>query len=271
MAYDYDKSLRPGKLPHIWCPGCGHGIIMKGLIRAMDACELDRSNTAIVSGIGCASRLPGYLDACTLHTAHGRAAAFATGVKMAKPEMNVIVVGGDGDGTAIGGNHFIHACRRNIDMTYLIMNNSIYGMTGGQFSPCTPTGALASTTVYGNPDPTFDIAKLAIGAGASFVARGTAYHAAQIDKLIAAGIKHKGLSVIEILDDCPTTYGRRNKFRSVIDMMKRLKDIAVPVAAAAKMTPEQLVGKVLTGVLHDVDQPEYIEQYAKVIERAQGA
>ncbi|MCF6180202.1 MAG: 2-oxoacid:ferredoxin oxidoreductase subunit beta [Geopsychrobacter sp.] len=271
MAYDYEKSIRPGKLPHIWCPGCGHGIVMKGLIRAMDACELDRNNTAVVSGIGCASRLPGYLDACTLHTAHGRAAAFATGVKMAKPDMNVIVVGGDGDGTAIGGNHFIHACRRNIDMTYLIMNNSIYGMTGGQFSPCTPTGAMASTTVYGNPDPTFDISKLAIGAGASFVARGTAYHAAQIDKLIAAGIKHKGLSVVEILDDCPTTYGRRNKFRSVIEMMKRLKDIAVPVAAAAKMTPEQLEGKVLTGILHDVERPEYTEQYAEVIKRAQGA
>ncbi|WP_020676453.1 2-oxoacid:ferredoxin oxidoreductase subunit beta [Geopsychrobacter electrodiphilus] len=270
MAYDYEKSLRPGKLPHIWCPGCGHGIVMKGLIRAMDTCELDLKQTAIVSGIGCASRLPGYIDSCTLHTAHGRAAAFATGVKMAKPEMTVLVVSGDGDCTAIGGNHFIHACRRNIDMTYLIMNNNIYGMTGGQFSPCTPTGALASTTVYGNPDPTFDIAKLAIGAGATFVARGTAFHAAQIDKLIAEGIKHKGMAVIEILDDCPTTYGRRNKFRSVIDMMKRLKDIAVPVAAAAKMTPEQLEGKVLTGVLHKEDRPEYTEQYAKVIQRAQG-
>ncbi len=270
MAYDYEKSLRPGKLPHIWCPGCGHGIVMKGLIRAMDACELDLKQTAIVSGIGCASRLPGYIDSCTLHTAHGRAAAFATGVKMAKPEMDVIVVSGDGDCTAIGGNHFIHACRRNIDMTYVIMNNNIYGMTGGQFSPCTPTGALASTTVYGNPDPTFDIAKLAIGAGATFVARGTAFHAAQIDKLIAEGIKHKGMAVIEILDDCPTTYGRRNKFRSVIDMMKRLKDIAVPVAAAAKMTPEQLEGKVLTGVLHKEERPEYTEQYAKVMQRAQG-
>jgi 2-oxoglutarate ferredoxin oxidoreductase subunit beta len=271
MAYDYAKHIRPGKLPHIWCPGCGHGIAMKGMIRAIDACGLEKNNTAIVSGIGCASRLPGYMDYCTLHTAHGRAAAFATGVKMARPEMNVIVVGGDGDGTAIGGNHFIHACRRNIDMTYIILNNSIYGMTGGQFSPCTPTGAKASTTVYGNPDPTFDISKLAIGAGASFVARGTAFHAAQIDKLIAEGIKHKGLAVIEILDDCPTTYGRRNKFRSVVDMMKRLKEIAVPVAAAAKMTAEQLEGKVLTGILHQENKPEYCEQYAQVIARAKCA
>jgi 2-oxoglutarate ferredoxin oxidoreductase subunit beta len=244
---------------------------MKGLIRAMDTCGLEKNNTALVSGIGCASRLPGYVDMCTLHTAHGRAAAFATGVKMAKPEMNVIVMGGDGDGTAIGGNHFIHACRRNIDMTYIIMNNYIYGMTGGQFSPCTPTGDKASTTPYGNPDPTFDISKLAIGAGATFVARTTAFHANQIDKLIAEGIKHKGMAIIEVLDDCPTTYGRRNKFRSVIDMMKRLKDIAVPVTAAGKMTAEQLEGKTLTGILYKEDKPEYCEQYAKVIARAKGA
>ena len=271
MAYDYEKSIRPGKLPHIWCPGCGHGIVMKGLIRAMDTCELDRKNTALVSGIGCASRLPGYIDTCTLHTAHGRAAAFATGVKMAKPEMNVLVVGGDGDGTAIGGNHFIHACRRNIDMTYVIMNNYIYGMTGGQFSPCTPTGHKASTTVYGNPDPIFDISKLAIGAGATFVARTTAFHATQIDKLIVEGIKHKGMAIIEVIDDCPTTYGRRNKFRSVIDMMTRLKEQAVPIAAASKMTAEQLEGKILTGVLHKEERPEYTDQYANVIETAKKA
>ncbi len=269
MAYDYEKNIRPGKLPHIWCPGCGHGIAMKGLIRAMDTCGLDKNNTAMVSGIGCASRLPGYMDYCTLHTAHGRAAAFATGIKMAKPEMNVICVGGDGDGVAIGGNHFIHACRRNIDMTYVVFNNYIYGMTGGQFSPTTPTGDKASTTPYGNPDPTFDISKLAIGAGATFVARTTAFHATQIDKLIVQGIKHKGMAVIEVLDDCPTTYGRRNRFRSVVDMMKRLKDIAVPVAAAGKMSPEQLEGKVLTGVLHQEDRPEYCEQYTEVIKRAQ--
>ncbi|HZV83162.1 MAG TPA: 2-oxoacid:ferredoxin oxidoreductase subunit beta [Geobacteraceae bacterium] len=271
MAFDYDKYIRPGKLPHIWCPGCGHGIVMKGLIRAIDTCGLKKEETAIVSGIGCASRLPGYMDCCTLHTAHGRAAAFATGVKMARPEMNVILVGGDGDGTAIGGNHFIHACRRNINMTYIILNNKIYGMTGGQFSPATPTGDKASTTPYGNPDPPFDIAKLAIGAGASFVARGTAFHANQIDKLIAEAIQHKGFSVVEIMDDCPTTYGRRNKFKSVIEMMNHLKDIAVPVKAAEKMTPEQLKGKVLTGVLHKEEKPEYTEEYAKVIGRAQAA
>ena len=270
MGFNYDKYLRPGKLPHIWCPGCGHGIVMKGLIRAMETLQLEKSNTAVVSGIGCASRMSGYMDCCTLHTAHGRAAAFATGIKMVRPEMNVILVGGDGDGTAIGGNHFIHACRRNIDMTYIIMNNYIYGMTGGQFSPTTPTGSKASTTPYGNPDPTFDIAKLAIGAGATFVARGTSFQAAQIDKLIVEAINHKGFSVVEILDDCPTTYGRRNKFRSVIEMMKRLKDIAVPVKAAEIMTVEQLEGKILTGVLYREERAEYCQEYAKLIERAQG-
>ncbi len=270
MGFNYDKYLRPGKLPHIWCPGCGHGIVMKGLIRAMETLQLEKSNTAVVSGIGCASRMSGYMDCCTLHTAHGRAAAFATGIKMVRPEMNVILVGGDGDGTAIGGNHFIHACRRNIDMTYIIMNNYIYGMTGGQFSPTTPTGSKASTTPYGNPDPTFDIAKLAIGAGATFVARGTSFQAAQIDKLIVEAINHKGFSVVEILDDCPTTYGRRNKFRSVIEMMKRLKDIAVPVKAAEIMTAEQLEGKILTGVLYREERAEYCQEYAKLIERAQG-
>jgi 2-oxoglutarate/2-oxoacid ferredoxin oxidoreductase subunit beta len=269
MGFDYDKYIRPGKLPHIWCPGCGHGIVMKGLIRAIDALSLDKNQTAIVSGIGCASRLPGYLDFCTLHTTHGRAVGFATGIKMAKPEMNVICVGGDGDGVAIGGNHFIHACRRNIDMTYLIMNNNIYGMTGGQFSPTTLFGAKASTTPHGNPDPPFDIAKLAIGAGATFVARGTAYHAAQIEKLLTEAMLHKGFSVVEILDSCPTAYGRRNKFKSVIEMMNNLKDSAVPVTAADKMSPEQLAGKVLTGVLYKESKPEYVDEYRKLVARVQ--
>ena len=268
MAFDYEKYLRPGKLPHIWCPGCGHGIVMKGLIRAMDLLRLEKNKTAIVSGIGCASRLPGYMDCCTLHTAHGRAPAFATGLKLAKPEMTVILVCGDGDVTAIGGNHFIHACRRNIDMTLIIMNNYIYGMTGGQFSPTTPTGQKASTTPYGNPDHNFDTVKLAIGAGATFVARGTAFHAAQLDKLIANAIRHKGFSVVEILDDCPTTYGRRNKFKSAVEMMNRHKELTVPIKAAEKMTPEQLSGKIITGVFHQEERAEYCDEYEKIIKRA---
>ena len=268
---DYAKYLRTQYIPHSWCPGCGHGIVLKAILRAVDRLGLDKDKIAFVSGIGCSSRAVGYVDFNTLHTTHGRALAFATGIKIARPDLHVIVASGDGDALAIGGNHFIHACRRNIDMTYIIMNNYIYGMTGGQFSPTTPHLAKASTTPYGNPDPSFDIAKLAMGAGATFVARGTAYHATQIDKLIVEAIQHKGMSVVEILDDCPTTYGRRNKFRSVVEMMNKLKEVAVPVKAAEKMTPEQLQGKVLTGVLYKEEKPEYCDEYAKVIERAQAA
>ena len=155
-------------------------------------------------------------------------------------------------------------------MTYLIMNNNIYGMTGGQFSPTTPMGARASTTPYGNPDPPFDIAKLAIGAGATFVARGTAYHASQIDKLLVEAIRHKGFSVVEILDSCPTTYGRRNKFRSAVEMMNNLKESTVSIKAAENMSPEQLQGKVITGLLYKENKPEYIAEYQKIIDDAQG-
>jgi 2-oxoglutarate ferredoxin oxidoreductase subunit beta len=150
------------------------------------------------------------------------------------------------------------------------MNNLVYGMTGGQFSPATPTGKKASTTPYGNPDPNFDIVKLAIGAGATFVARGTSFHASQLDKLIAAAISHKGFSVVEVLDDCPTTYGRRNKFKSIVEMMKQHKENSVPVATAEKMSEEQLQGKMLTGIFHQAERPEYCDEYAKIIKLAQG-
>ena len=153
MSFNYDQYTRPGKLPHIWCPGCSHGITLKSIIRAIDSLKFNKDDVAMVSGIGCSSRAPGYVDFNTLHTTHGRALGFATGVKMAKPKLNVIVVSGDGDATAIGGNHFIHACRRNINMTLIVMNNNIYGMTGGQFSPTTPQGAFATTTPYGNVAP----------------------------------------------------------------------------------------------------------------------
>ena len=167
-------------LPHIWCPGCGHGILLGSILRAIDKLQLEQDKTIIVSGIGCSSRASGYMNFNTVHTAHGRALPFATGIKLAHPELNVIVITGDGDATAIGGNHFIHACRRNIDLTTIIFNNSIYGMTGGQASPLTPHGAFATTAPYGQLDRPFDIAALAIAAGSTYVARGTAYHAMQL-------------------------------------------------------------------------------------------
>jgi len=270
MAFDYERYIRHDTMPHIWCAGCGHGIIMKALIRAIDSLGLDKDKVVIVSGIGCASRLPGYIDCNTLHTTHGRALPFAIGVKMAKPQLEVIVVSGDGDALAIGGNHFIHACRRNINLTLIIFNNYIYGMTGGQFSPTSPLYSFSTTTPYGNPEPEFDAIKLAEGAGATFGARGTTYHAVQIESLIRDGIRHKGFSVIDVLEACPTGFGRRNRFKSVIDMMKWQRDNTLSVKAAQNMTPEQLKGKILIGVLFKKERAEYVEEYQKLMKKAKG-
>ena len=167
-----DKYMREERLPHIWCGGCGHGILMRDVAQAIENVGLDKKDVVVVSGIGCSSRAAGYMNFDTMHTTHGRAIAFATGIKMAKPHLKVIVLTGDGDATAIGGNHLIHAARRNIDMTVVVFNNSIYGMTGGQFSPTTPTGDYATTAPYGSIDPDFDIPKLAEAAGATYTARG---------------------------------------------------------------------------------------------------
>ena len=176
MAFEYEKYLRKQYIPHMWCPGCGIGIVLKAILRSIEAMGWKHDDIAFVSGIGCTSRMPGYVDFNTLHTTHGRALAFATGIKMAKPDKHVIVVAGDGDSTAIGGNHFIHFCRRNININMVIVDNNIYGMTGGQYSPTTPPGMYTSTSPYGHVEPNFDIAQLAVGAGATYVARGTVVH-----------------------------------------------------------------------------------------------
>jgi len=266
-VFDYLTYLREWNFPHIWCSGCGDGIVLKALIRAVHKLGISRDEAVMVSGIGCSSRTPGYVDINTLHTTHGRAIAFATGVKLANPKLTVIVVTGDGDATAIGGNHYIHAARRNIDLTVLLYNNYIYGMTGGQVSPTTPIGGMASTAPYGNLEPPFNISGLAGAAGASFVARGDVYHVQKLEKLITKAMQKKGFSVVEILSPCPTAYGRRNKMAHPVQMMKWLKEITVPVAKYERMSPEEKKGKVRTGVIVDVDIPEYTEQYQKLIER----
>jgi len=258
--FDYDKYLRLSKFPLIWCPGCGDGIVLKAMLRAIDSIGLKKDDITMVSGIGCSSRLPGYVDFNTLHTTHGRAIAFATGVKIANPKMNVIVVTGDGDATAIGGNHYIHAARRNLDLTVILFNNNIYGMTGGQVSPTTPIGMKASTAPHGNREPAFNISGLAQAAGASFVARGTVHGAYMLEKLIERAILKKGFSVVEVLTPCPTAYGRRNRLGAGINMMHELRKDSVPLKKAAALTPEELDGKVVTGVLVDIDKPEYTEQ-----------
>ncbi|MBF0105773.1 MAG: 2-oxoacid:ferredoxin oxidoreductase subunit beta [Deltaproteobacteria bacterium] len=258
---DYFPYLRKEKLPHIWCSGCGDGIALKCIIRAIHNKGLDKNKIAMVSGIGCSSRTPGYVDFNTLHTTHGRAIPFATGLKMARPELTVFVVTGDGDATAIGGNHLIHAARRNIDLKVLLYNNHIYGMTGGQVSPCTPMGDYATTAPYGCLENSFDIAGLTVAAGASFVARSTVYHVKALEKLIEKAIDKEGFSLIEIMSPCPTSYGKINKKGANKNLVLAQKTQSVPVNKAKDMSPEDLKGKIVTGILADRDIPEYIKNY----------
>ncbi len=257
------------QFPHVWCPGCGHGVVMGSLIRAIDKLNLSKDNVIMVSGIGCSSRMTAYVDFNTLHTLHGRPIAFATGVKLANPELPVIVITGDGDAIAIGGNHFIHAARRNIDITVILMNNNIYGMTGGQVSPTTPYGARGSTARVGNPEHPFDISQLAITAGASFVARSTAYHVPAMDRLIQQALENKGFSLVEIFSQCPTYEGKWNKRGDAPQMLKHYKDNAIPVTSRSKYTEEQLKEKFLIGILHHQPKAEFTSEYQKIIEKYQ--
>jgi 2-oxoglutarate ferredoxin oxidoreductase subunit beta len=262
-----EKYLRMDKLPHIWCPGCGNGIVLQGVLRGLDKLGVDQNKVAVVSGIGCSSRSAGYVDFNTLHTAHGRAIPFATGIKLAKPEMHVIVITGDGDAAAIGGNHFIHAARRNIDITVVVFNNSTYGMTSGQYSPLTPTGAMAATAPYGNLEQSFDLCNLAQAAGATYVARTTTFHAPLIPDFIVNAVRNKGFSLVEVVSACPVYYGRMNKMAAPVAMLKWQQQNAVNVKQAATMTPEEMKGKFTVGELHRHEAPEYTEEYGKLIHK----
>ena len=260
--------IRERFMPHLWCPGCGHGIVMNNLIRAVMNLELRKRDLVMVSGIGCSARISGYLDFHTLHTLHGRALAFATGVKLARPELRILVPMGDGDATAIGGNHFIHAARRNIDLTAIIMNNRIYGMTGGQYSPLSGRGSAATTAPLGTIDQAFDIVQLARSAGASFVARTTTYHVTSMIKILEKAIMHHGFSVVEILSQCPTYFGRKNRLGSAVDMMKQYKKNTTPIGSAAKQENPDLIER---GIFVDEERPEYCSEYENIIKQAMGA
>ena len=266
---DYLPYLRKDKFPHIWCEGCGDGIALKAILRAVQNIGLEPNEIAMVSGIGCSSRTPGYVDFNTLHTTHGRAIAYATGLKLARPELYVIVVTGDGDATAIGGNHLIHAARRNINLTVLVYNNHIYGMTGGQVSPTTPMGDFATTAPYGGMENTFDIAGLTIAAGASFVARSTVYHAKALERMIEKAMRKIGFSLVEIMSPCPTAYGKINKKGMPKDLILNQKSQAVNIEKSKTMSPEDLRGRIITGVLADRELPEYISTYDKIMSQAQ--
>ena len=265
------KLRKNKKFPTIWCAGCGIGVVMGALIRAIDQLGLKNDDVALVAGIGCTARMPIYLDFNTLHTTHGRALAFATGLKIARPDMKVIAIMGDGDALAIGGNHFIHAARRNIGITTIVVNNAIYGMTGGQYSPTTPLNGRATTAPYGNIEPPFPICDLAAAAGASYVARSTVYHALELDKFITEAIANDGFSVVEAVSYCHTTYGRLNKLGTAADMMRALKDNSISQSAYGRLGLEERASntKVLRGNFVNIQRPQYTTVYSNLITRVQ--
>jgi len=269
MAFNYDKYLRVDKMPTLWCWGCGDGVILKACIRAIDKMGWDMKDVCIVSGIGCSGRFSSYINCNTVHTTHGRAIAYATGIKLANPEKHVIVVTGDGDGLAIGGNHTIHGCRRNIDLNHILINNFIYGLTNSQTSPTTPKGMWTVTAQYGNVDPTFDAAKLASGAGATFVSRETVLEPVKMEKIFLAGFKHKGYSFMETLSNCHINLGRKNKMGEAVQTLKWIEDMTISKKKYEALSDEDKLGKLPTGVLNEYDNPEYCESYDKVIEAAQ--
>ncbi|MFO0829833.1 MAG: 2-oxoacid:ferredoxin oxidoreductase subunit beta [Phycisphaerales bacterium] len=271
MSEDYRRFLRTSQLPHVWCPGCGNGMIVKALLDTVGNMGLDQDKVVVVSGIGCSGRTPFVLDFNTMHTTHGRAVAFATGIKLANPELKVIVIMGDGDASAIGGNHFIHACRRNIDLTALIFNNGIYGLTGGQLAPTTPKGKRSTTSMAGNIEPPFDLVRLALGAGAGFVARTTSFDHKQMESYMKRAISHRGFAVVDVLTSCPTYFGRMNDVAEPYDMVHYLRDTSAPMegcgqdctcGASEHADSERPALEVMpTGIFRDEERPDYGSLY----------
>ena len=268
----HEQYLRHSKkFPNMWCAGCGTGIVLGAIIRAVDELGLDKNQVAMISGIGCSGRMPVYVDFNTMHTTHGRALAFATGLKMVRPWMTILVVMGDGDALAIGGNHFIHAARRNIGLTSIVINNQTYGMTGGQTSPTTPTQALATTAPYGHIEQPFPITELAKAAGAAYVARSTIYHVRELQRFLVQAISKDGFSVVEAVSYCHTTFGRQNKLGRATDMMHAIKESSVTLSQAAEMPEDERRTKIVRGVWVDRDIPEYTHLYDQVIAKAQAS
>ncbi len=255
--------MREERLPHIFCPGCGNGAIMNAFLEAMEKAELDFDNIAMVSGIGCSSRIPGYMKCDSLHTTHGRALTFATGLKIANKDLDVVVFTGDGDGASIGGNHLIHAARRNLNLTVICINNNIYGMTGGQISPTSPKGTIATTAPYGNQDTPFKLAELVAAAGASYSARWTSVDIENLVLSIKKGLKHPGFSFIEVATLCPTYYGRKNKLKTPTAMAAVMKANTIYKSAADRMKEKDLEGKIVVGEFADVEKDEFGDMLEK--------
>lgn len=270
MAFNYDEYLRTKKMPTLWCWGCGDGVILKALIRAIEKLQWNMDDVCVVSGIGCSGRFSSYINCNTVHTTHGRTIAYATGIKLANPDKHVICVSGDGDGLAIGGNHTIHGCRRNIDINHIVVNNFIYGLTNSQTSPTTPQGMWTVTMKRGNIDPTFDACNLAIGAGATFVARETMLDPKKLEKVFVQGLEHNGYSFFDIFSNCHVNLGRKNKMNSAMANLEWIDSITVSKTKFEKMSEEERVGLFPTGVLkHDTSKQEYTDMYKKVQEAHQ--
>ena len=268
------KYLRKGMLPTIFCAGCGHGSAIDYVLRAVDELGLDMDKVAFASGIGCSSRIPGYLNADGLHTTHGRALAFATGLKAANPDLTVIVFTGDGDGTGIGGNHFIHAARRNIDITVILLNNFIYGMTGGQLAPTAPLGSISTTSPYGNIEDAFNICELAKALGAAYVARWPIHYPYQPIKSIKEGIMNKGFALIELMSPCPTAFGRSNRMGDVDVLWRWYEDNSILVedyerimSYGTEEEKDKVRGKFQIGVFQNVRKEGFYERNDRLIKK----
>lgn len=270
MAYNYDTYLRMDKMPTLWCWGCGDGVILKAVIRAIENVGWDMNDVCVVSGIGCSGRFSSYLNCNTVHTTHGRTLAYATGIKLTNPKKHIIVISGDGDGMAIGGNHTIHACRRNIDIKYILVNNFIYGLTNSQTSPTTPRDFWTVTAQYGNIDYSFDPCKLADAAGATFVARGSVTKPQNLEKLFVSGFKHEGFTFFDIHSNCHVNLGRKNKMGEAVDMLNWIDSRLVNKAEYEKLSEEERAEKFVTGILkEDKTKEEYCNAYFdKVVAKA---
>jgi len=257
MAHPLSKYLREAMMPHIWCSGCGNGIILNCFVQAIDELQIDLDKLVVVSGIGCIGRAAGYTNVDSFHTTHGRPIAFATGVKLANPRLEVVIISGDGDLFAIGGNHFIHAARRNIGIKVICANNFNYGMTGGQQGPTTPLEALTTTTPYGNIEHPFNLVHLAAASGATYVARWTTLHVRRLTLSIKKLLEREGFCFIEVISPCPEIFGRHNKMRTGLEMMEWFKKVSVVEnfsdPAKAEITPK----KIVVGEFVDVEKPTY--------------
>ena len=270
FAHRLMPYLREEMLPTVFCEGCGCGTVLNGYTHAMDELGIRSEDLISVTGIGCSSWIPSpYLKGDTLHTTHGRAIAFATGVKIMRPDKHVVVIAGDGDLAGIGGNHLIHAARRNIGLSVFLVNNFIYGMTGGQVSPTTPVGIPTSTTPYKNVEYPFNIAELVAAAGANYVARWSTYHVFPLMESMQNAMKKDGFSFIEIYTQCPTSYGRRIGWRKGEDFLNYFKEKAVHVDKAKDMSEEELEDKYVIGKLVERDREEYTLSLRKLNERVQ--